>query len=110
MASQPSLDEREQSKVSESKVKRVGWRPQNFEPGSFNIAGSTLGSVRASVVVMEDEPIDVCLSVPTFSGCDHGIEAVFDIVVAVDLLVRCVHVAVHRARLGEKMQAMNFFW
>ena len=60
--------------------------------------------------MIEDEPIDVCLSVPTFPGCGHGIEAVFDIVVAVDLLVRCVHVAVHRARLGGKMLAINFFW
>ena len=59
----------------------------NFEPGSFNISVSTFGSVRASVVVMEDEPVDVCLTVLTFPGCGHGIEAVFDIVGAVDLLV-----------------------
>ena len=108
MASQPSLDEREQPEIAGSKVRRVGCRPQNFEPGSFNIAGNTLGSLRASFIVMEDEPINVCLSVPAFPGCDHGIEAVFDIAVAVDLLVRCVHVAVHRARLREKYAGHKF--
>ena len=40
--------------------------------------------------------------VPTFPGCGHGVEAVLDIVVAVDLFVRRVRVAVHRAHLREK--------